>query len=212
MAPKPAPESDRQVSPSPRGVRRREQIVDVALTLFASSGYRGTGMTEVASQVGITEPGVLYHFGTKVGLLHAVIEQRAKLSQAFARDVAEQGGLAGIREIIALAHRSAREPDLIKLFAVLLAENFEDDGPAHDFFVEHYRALRVSVVELIEAGQRRGELRADVDPALKAVEILGTLDGMANQWLLDPEAVDFVACVEAYVATLERDLALAPSS
>lgn len=126
------------------------------------------------------------------------------------RDVAELGGVAGIREMVTLAHRSVDEPDLIKFFAVLLAENFETDAPAHDFFVEHYRALRVSVVELIESGQRRGELRADVDPALKAVEILGALDGMASQWLLDPEAIDFVACLEAYVETLERDLAVAP--
>ncbi|MBB5977343.1 TetR family transcriptional regulator [Kribbella solani] len=207
MTPKPAPANHRQVSPSPRGERRREQIVTAALALFASSGYRGTGMTEVAAQVGITEPGVLYHFGTKVGLLRAVVEQRATISRAFARDAAELGGLAGIRELIPLAERSIGEPDLIKLFSVLLAENFEADGPAHDFFVEHYRALRVSVVELIEAGQRRGEVRAGIDPALKAVEILGALDGMASQWLLDPEAIDFVACIEAYVATLERDLA-----
>lgn len=59
--------------------------------------------------------------------------------------------------------------------------------------------------------QQGGEIRADVDPALKAVEILGALDGMASQWLLDPEAIDFVACIEAYVATLERDLAAPPT-
>lgn len=178
-----------------------------ALELFANGGYRGTGMTEVAAQVGITEPAVLYHFGTKVGLLRAVVEQHAELSRNFAREVAEKGGIPGIHEILAFARRSSGEPALIKLFSVLLAENFETDGPAHDFFVEHYRALRVSVVELIEAGQRRGELRTDINPTLKAVEILGTLDGIASQWLLDPEQVDFVACIESYVTALERDLA-----
>ncbi|MET7338752.1 TetR/AcrR family transcriptional regulator [Nonomuraea sp. NPDC005650] len=199
--------TERRVAPSPRGLRRREQIVGAALELFASGGYRGTGITEVAEQVGITEPAVLYHFGTKVGLLRAVVEQHADLSRSFARDAAEVGGLAGIRQIPAFARRSTGEPALIKLFSVLLAENFEVDGPAHDFFVEHYRALRASVVELIEAGQRRGEFRADADPRLKAIEILGALDGMASQWLLDPEGVDFVAAVESYIVALERDLA-----
>lgn len=78
--------------------------------------------------------------------------------------------------------------------------------PAHDFFVEHYRALRVSVAALIEAGQGRGEIRSDVDPTLKAIEILGALDGIANQWLLDPDEVDFAACIDSYVTALERDL------
>lgn len=180
-----------------------------AFELFANGGYRGTGMTEIAAQVGITEPAVIYHFGSKVGLLRAVVERHASVSQAFAASVAETGGLEGIREIPAFTRRSIEEPALIKLFAVLLAENFEPAAPVHDFFVEHYRSLRASVAELIEAGQRTGQIRADVNSKLKAVEILGSLDGIANQWLLDPEEVDFAECIDAYVIGLERDLSSA---
>lgn len=200
------PPQTRRIATSARGARRKEQIVSAALELFASGGYRGTGITEVADQVGITEPAVLYHFGTKVGLLRAVVEQHAGVSRSFAADVADLGGLAGLREIPGFTRRSIEEPALIKLFAVLLAENFEADAPAHDFFVEHYRTLRVSVAALIEAGQGRGEIRSDVDPTLKAIEILGALDGIANQWLLDPDEVDFAACIDSYVTALERDL------
>jgi AcrR family transcriptional regulator len=196
---------------SPRGARRREEIVDVARALFARSGYRGTGMTEVAAQVGITEPGLLYHFGTKEGLLRAVVERRDELSQSFARELAALGGLAAIREMPALAHRNSQQPDLIKLFAVLLAENLDPESPAHDFFVTRYRNLRASITDLIRTGQQRGEIRAEVDPHLKAIEILGTLDGIASQWLLDPEVVDFVSCIESYGRTLERDLAAEPT-
>ncbi|CAH0226226.1 HTH-type transcriptional regulator MtrR [Microbacterium oxydans] len=200
------PPQPRRVNPSARGIRRKEEIVTVARDLFASGGYRGTGITEVADQVGITEPAVLYHFGTKVGLLRAVVEQHADVSRSFAANVADLGGLAGLREIPGFTRRSIEEPALIKLFAVLLAENFESDAPAHDFFVAHYRELRVSVAALIEAGQERGEIRSDVDPTLKAIEILGALDGIANQWLLDPDEVDFAACIDSYVDALERDL------
>lgn len=200
------PPQTRRITTSARGARRKEQIVSAALELFASGGYRGTGITEVADQVGITEPAVLYHFGTKVGLLRAVVEQHAGVSRSFAADVAELGGLAGLREIPGFTRHSIEEPALIKLFAVLLAENFEADAPAHDFFVEHYRELRISVAALIEAGQARGEIRSDANPTLKAIEILGALDGIANQWLLDPDEVDFAACIDSYVAALERDL------
>jgi AcrR family transcriptional regulator len=202
-----APGLRRTAPRSTRGSRRREQIVEVASALFARSGFRGTGITQVADQVGITEPGLLYHFGSKEGLLQAVIQHRDELSQAFARDLASVGGLAAVREMPALARRNQEQPGLVKLFAVLLAENLEPTDPAHDFFVARYRNLRAMIAEIIRVGQQRGEIRAEVDPQLKAVEIMATIDGITSQWLLDPEMVDLVTSIESYALTLAGDLA-----
>lgn len=181
----------------------------VAAELFARGGFRGTGMTEIAELVGITEPGLLYHFRNKEGLLRAVIEWRDHRSQEFARDVASLGGLSTIREMPAFAHRNQEEPGLTRLFAVLLAENLDAGAPAHDFFVRRYREMRDLVAGSILVGQERGEIHPEVDPRLKAVEILATLDGISTQWLLDPASVDLVESIEAYARTLERDLARA---
>jgi hypothetical protein len=90
---------------------------------------------------------------------------------------------------------------------VLLAENLEPTAPAHDFFVARYRNLRAMIEEIIRVGQQRGEIRVEVNPALKAVEIMATLDGITSQWLLDPELVDLVDSIESYALTLARDLA-----
>ncbi|MFI6984389.1 TetR/AcrR family transcriptional regulator [Embleya sp. NPDC050154] len=190
-----------------KGAERRREIVAAASELFARAGFRGTGMTEVAQRVGITEPGLLYHFGSKQGLLRAVVEHRDLQSQAFARDIAEVGGLQALREMPAFAHRNRDQPGLAKLFAVLLAENLDPGDPEHDFFVRRYRDMRTVVAGMIRDGQHGGEMRPDVDPQLKAIEILATLDGIASQWLLDPEMVDLVVCIEEYSRTLIRDLA-----
>lgn len=191
---------------SPKGARRREQIVEVASELFARSGFRGTGITQIADQVGITEPGLLYHFGSKEGLLRAVIERRDELSQSFARELALLGGLAAVHELPALAYRNREQPGLVRLFAVLLAENLDPADPAHDFFVRRYRELRAAIAEMVRTGQQRGEVRADIDPDVKAVEIMAAIDGITNQWLLDPDQVDLVVCIESYARTLSRDL------
>lgn len=191
---------------SPKGARRREQIVEVASELFARSGFRGTGITQIADQVGITEPGLLYHFGSKEGLLRAVIEHRDELSQSFARELALLGGLAAVRELPALAYRNREQPGLVRLFSVLLAENLDPADPEHDFFVYRYRELRAAIAQMVRTGQRRGEVRTDIDPDIKAVEIMAAIDGITNQWLLDPDQVDLVVCIESYAHTLSRDL------
>ncbi|GCD96524.1 TetR/AcrR family transcriptional regulator [Embleya hyalina] len=200
----------RTKAPTAKGEERRREIVAAASELFARAGFRGTGMAEVAQRVGITEPGLLYHFGSKEGLLRAVVEHRDLRSQAFARDIAAVGGLQALREMPAFAHRNREQPGLAKLFAVLLAENLDPGDPEHDFFVRRYREMRAVVAGMIREGQRGGEMRADVSPELKAIEILAALDGIASQWLLDPEEVDLVISIEEYARTLIRDLATDP--
>ncbi|GII92456.1 TetR/AcrR family transcriptional regulator [Sinosporangium siamense] len=184
----------------------------VAAELFARTGFRGTGMTEIAARVGITEPGLLYHFRNKEGLLRAVIEWRDARSLEFAREVGALGGLRTIREMPAFAHRNHEEAGLTRLFAVLLAENLDPGAPAHETFVRRYREMRRLVTESLQVGQERGEIRPEVDPRLKAVEILATLDGISTQWLLDPESVDLVESIEAYAKSLEHDLAPHPAT
>ena len=58
---------------SPKGDRRRTQIMDAAVKLFGEVGYRSTSLRDIATRVGITHPGLLYHFNSKEDLLLAVL-------------------------------------------------------------------------------------------------------------------------------------------
>jgi len=45
--------------------RRRRQLLDVALGVFAASGFHRTSMEEVADAAGVTKPVLYQHFGSK---------------------------------------------------------------------------------------------------------------------------------------------------
>ncbi|MBB6351112.1 TetR/AcrR family transcriptional regulator [Nonomuraea muscovyensis] len=185
---------------------RREEIILIAAELFAERGYRGTSLADVAARAGITEPGLLHHFGNKAGLLLAVIERRDLDSEAFAMELLGMEPADRLRALPEFARRNKYRAGLAKLFTVLVAESLEPDAPGHDHFVARYRAMRAIVADTVRAAQRTGLTRAGLDPEAKAAEIIATLDGLQTQWLLDPEAVDIVAAVESYARTLERDL------
>ena len=54
---------------------RREQLLDVALGVFAQSGYHGTSMNDVADAAGVTKPVLYQHFESKRELFQALLDE-----------------------------------------------------------------------------------------------------------------------------------------
>jgi AcrR family transcriptional regulator len=54
---------------------RREQILDVAVQVFARNGYHGTSMNDVAEAAGVTKPVLYQHFDSKQDLYLALIDE-----------------------------------------------------------------------------------------------------------------------------------------
>lgn len=52
----------------------RARILDVSLALFIADSFRGTSVRDIAEDVGVTQPTLYYHFGSKDGILAALIE------------------------------------------------------------------------------------------------------------------------------------------
>ena len=53
----------------------KENILDIALKLFSSKGYEGTGIQEIVDKSGITKPTLYYYFGNKEGVISAIIDK-----------------------------------------------------------------------------------------------------------------------------------------
>jgi hypothetical protein len=65
--------------------------------------------------------------------------------------------------------------------------------------------MQASIADALAADQRRGVVRADLDCATKAAEILAYLDGAALHWLLDP-APPLVERYRSYLEATRHDV------
>lgn len=64
----------REPAGATRGERTRAAVLGAARERFALEGFDGTTVARIASDAGVSEPTVAFHFGSKAGLLVAVIE------------------------------------------------------------------------------------------------------------------------------------------
>jgi len=187
-----------------RGIHRRQQILDAAVDLFSSKGYRAGGVAALAERVGMTPPGVLYYFGSKERLLREVVAERDRVDLAELRDTVR---LADLRDI---GRHNAATGRLTRLFAILAAENFDDDDPLHEFFVDRFEETRAFWRQVLRSEQREGRVRADLDVDAVATEALATILGLEIQWLMDPTTVDLAGATTRYVDRLITSIAAPP--
>jgi TetR/AcrR family transcriptional regulator len=106
-------------------VTTRSRILDAALASIAQRGYEGTSLDALAASVGFTKQTLLHHFGSKDGLLRAVVERSAaELQQAIGSGLIREslGSLetVSVLRIVDRAMRSAfrlaaTRPELIAL-------------------------------------------------------------------------------------------------
>ncbi|MBE1530683.1 TetR/AcrR family transcriptional regulator [Actinomadura algeriensis] len=176
--------------PYRKGVRRREQILDTALEVFAGRG--DAPLQEIADRVGLSQAGVLHYFGSREELLLAVLRRRDTLDRA----AGEHAGGPG-EAVARTVRHNMDQPGLVRLFVSLSAAATDPSHPAHEFFADRYRDLTATIARGLAAGRRAGTVRADEDAEHLARLLVAVSDGLQLQWLLDP-SVDMAALVETF--------------
>lgn len=106
----------------------KTKILDTAEQLFARDGYQVTSLRALTEQAQVNLAAVNYHFGSKEGLLQAVIERRLLPLDEIRRQK--------INQILAAAADNGRQPevrDLLQAFIGPTLEFCNSDAGARDF-------------------------------------------------------------------------------
>ena len=62
-----------EVTPNRRGVRSREAVLDAAERLMAEQGYEAATVARLVEEAGIPPSSIYHYFGSKEGVLLAVM-------------------------------------------------------------------------------------------------------------------------------------------
>ena len=184
----------RRRGPYAKTAERRQRILDAALQVFAAHGYRAGSMREVARVADKSLSTLMHHFKTKDDLLLALLERR---------DADSPGQRTGTNDLVADILTQARwnqtMPELIALYSVLSAESLTDGHPGRDYFIERFTTVRRGFEEEFAKLHDAGRLRPGVDPHMVAGSITALWDGIQLQWLLQPDEIDVVAYLKAFL-------------
>ena len=116
------------VTPNRRGVRSRELVLDAAERVMAEHGFEAATLARVVTEAGIPMSSVYHYFGSKDGILLAVMERGADRFFADLPDLDRRpGNPARAQEYLARAVSAAtqaleRHPDFLRLLIVFAVQ------------------------------------------------------------------------------------------
>jgi AcrR family transcriptional regulator len=167
-----------------KGVRRRREILDRAIEVFAERGAEGTSLRAIGEAIGVSHAALKHYFASREELLvevYRTAEQRSIVEDPAPPDTSVVGLMTHA------ARRNHGVPGLVQLYSTLVAGALQaGHEPSRTFFGERFALLRQLLAERVEAEQRAGRIRAEIAPEAAAALIIAASDGLQTQWLLDP--------------------------
>jgi len=185
-----------------RGLRTEAAILDATLQSLATRGIHDTSLDLIAARVGVAKSSILWHFGSKEGLLLRVAERafstvaRSLAPEILALPTIEERGEAMWRIYTEVVNHA---PEVRRVVLYLIFCAGDQRPEVHAGLQRLYRGTRT----LLAAGLRD----AVPDPRRRnqlATLAIAALDGIFLQWLLDPKAVDLAALQKEFHRIAQR--------
>lgn len=113
------------VKPNRRGAQSREIVLDAAERLMADQGYEAASLNQVVEESGIPISSVYHYFGSKDGLLLAVMERGATRFFDQLPETKERQGTVEEHlraETLLAATAIGMQPDFLRLVVVMAAQ------------------------------------------------------------------------------------------
>jgi AcrR family transcriptional regulator len=132
------------VTPNRRGIRSRERVLDAAEQVMAEQGFEAATIARVVEEAGIPLSSVYHYFGSKDGVLLAVMERGA---ERFFADLPAWNRRMGppaahlSTALSAAAHALERHPNFLRLLIVFAVQRPAQGSGEIDAVVARVRRL-----------------------------------------------------------------------
>jgi AcrR family transcriptional regulator len=163
------------------GQDTHERILDVAARLFVEHGYDGTSVRDIAAALGIANPSLYYHFGSKAELLTELLSEPLERVETATLEAARLSGDARTRKII------GGLLEALEIHSGIVVTALRDSEKIPEPHREIALAMRPHIVDLVADGAAEDNRDMRVTMAIGAVECVVT-----DLMLASPDADAFV--------------------
>ncbi len=172
----------------------RRSILDAAEHLFQAQGVSRTSLHDIASAAGVTRGAVYWHFKNKADLFNAMMERvclpMEEAGAQLGRD-ATAAALPALRaqllDVLARVVRDAQVQRVVDI-ATSKIEYVAELDAVRTRRLQIRGEYQAHLERTLKLAQKRGEVKATPSARQMAIGIHALLDGLIQNWMLEPAA------------------------
>jgi len=159
--------------------RKREAILQAAITEFRQNGFEATSMDKIAATAAVSKRTVYNHFPSKEELFSAILMQlwQSAITSELVTYAANMDMQQQLETYLARKMAMLCDQNFLDLARVAVAATIHAPDRARDM-VEKLSKNEPGIVTWIKAAQHDGKLRV-VDPTMMADMLLGQIKALA---------------------------------
>ena len=190
----------------------RSHILDTAELVFEQRGVSGTSLHEIAKAAGVTRGAIYWHFEDKADLFNAMME-RATMP------LEEGGGVCGFEKsdltlaqmrdgLVAVLRQVVADPQMKRVFGIAThkVEYIGEMEAVRERHLSIRNGCLADVERTLKQAMKHGEISRRMPARAAAVGLHALLDGLLQNWMLDPTGFNLVKVgtqvLDAYLAGL----------
>ena len=189
----------------------RHRILDAAELLFERRGVSRTSLHDIAEAAQVTRGAIYWHFKNKADLFNAMMERAIMpMEETMAQggeccDGHDPVGDMQQRALKAL-HLTATHPNMRRVFEIAThkVEYVDELLAVRDRHLQCRNECLADMEGRLEKAVQCGQIRAHMPARSMALGLHALVDGLIQNWMLDPTAFDLVQVgqhvLETYVA------------
>ena len=182
--------------------RQREMIRDAARRVFAARGVESTGLTHVAEAAGMGRSSLYHYYPDKDSLVRDLTKDLLDREEEMFEQ-ALRGTGSPMQRVLALFDELTSVFDAWVATGTMVMDLRRLDPVRFRAF---FRRIRRELAQLIVQGQDGGEIDSTVTPEAAAAVLIGMVDGLLFQKLVDPGAFKGRASYDAMREAVRKTL------
>src|SRR5690242_19067695 len=163
---------------------KRRQILDAAISVFATRGFHACRVSDVADEAGVAYGLVYHYFGSKEEILSTLFAERWQIMLDAIAEIDRQQDVPARDKLYLVASfiidSYHHEPDLMKVIIVEVTRAANTFGREH---LEKIREAYAMIAAIVESARRDGSFKEDISADFAAMCFYGAIEQLLSGWI-----------------------------
>ncbi len=165
---------------------KRRQILDAAISVFATRGFQACRVSDVADEAGVAYGLVYHYFGSKEEILNTLFTERWQLMLDAIVEIDRQQDVPARDKLYLVASfiidSYHYEPDLMKVIIVEVTRAANSFGREH---LDKIREAYALIANIVESARQDGSFKSDISADFAAMCFYGAIEQLLSAWIFE---------------------------